>query len=70
MSDIGERRVNCPYCRSAMQSMGQVNLRTGGATGVAGMLFGGLNQLSENLMPVEPFVCPDCRRVEFYLVGR
>lgn len=50
-----------------MQPLAKRGLRTGGAAGVAGMLFGGLNQLAERVLPVEPYLCPNCRLVEFYL---
>lgn len=63
---MAEERI-CGRCNVPMQALGDITLRTGGATGLGGMLLGNLNQLAEKKLPVQACACPQCRRLEFYL---
>lgn len=59
--------VTCQRCNVALEDLGEYIFRTGGATGVGGMLLGGWNQLAEGKVTLDLKVCPSCRHVEFYL---
>ena len=56
----------CPLCRVQLQSLGQVPVRIGGASGGWGLIFGSLADIGENVMPLDLYRCPQCSRLEFY----
>ncbi len=57
----------CLRCSSPLDLVGEQDFRTGGATGFAGMFFGNLNQLSEGILALQMYRCPQCGHVEFFL---
>jgi hypothetical protein len=58
--------MDCPVCKTAMQSLGQVPIRVGGTSGGWHLLLGELADVSEGVFPLDVFRCSQCRRVEFY----
>ena len=58
----GEDR--CLHCGSPLQAMGVEQFRTGGTSGGWKLLLGESAELGEQMLPLELFVCPSCRRVE------
>src|SRR5207253_6324903 len=58
--------MECSFCRTPMQSLGQVPVRTGGTTGAWHMLLGEWADVSEGVIPLDVFRCARCRRVEFF----
>lgn len=49
-----------------MQSLGQVPIRIGGTSGGWHLLLGQVADLSEDVLPLDVYRCPKCRRVELY----
>jgi len=54
----------CLHCGSPLQAMGVEQFRTGGTSGGWKLLLGEWAELGEQMLPLELFVCPSCRRVE------
>ena len=54
----------CLRCGSPLRSMGVEQFRTGGTSGGWKLLLGEWAELGEQMLPLELFVCPSCRRVE------
>ncbi len=48
-----------------MRMLGTEQFRIGGTSGGWKLLFGEWAELGETMMPLEMWVCPSCRRVEF-----
>ena len=57
----------CLRCGKELQSLGVVELRTGGTTGGWKLLFGEWAELGEDMLKVELQACPACRRLELKL---
>ena len=58
--------MNCSVCNQAMRSLGQLPIRVGGTSGGWHLLFGNLADVSEDVLPLDVYRCPQCRRVEFF----
>jgi hypothetical protein len=57
--------TRCRACGAALRSGGIEEFRVGGTSGGWKLLFGEWAELGEQMIPLEIWVCPDCRRVEF-----
>jgi hypothetical protein len=55
----------CLRCRRALTSMGVERIRVGGSGGGWKLLLGEWAELGEGFLPLEVFVCENCRNVEF-----
>lgn len=64
MADTTAVAVECSNCGDPMRSLGTHQFRTGGPPRGA-YFFREWAELSEDLLPLEVFVCMACRRVEF-----
>ena len=58
--------MECFACHSPMDSLGQLPIRTGGVSGGWHLLLGDMADLTEGVLPLDVYRCPNCRRVEFY----
>jgi hypothetical protein len=58
--------VNCAACKTPMDSLGQIPIRTGGTSGTWHLLMGEWADMSEDTMPLDVYRCSDCKRVEFF----
>ena len=54
----------CLRCGGTMTSMGVEQFRVGGTSGGWKLLFGEWAEVGEDTLPLEPFACSSCRRVE------
>lgn len=70
MQRDGTGSVKCSHCGATMESQGIEQFRVGGTTGGWKLLFGEWAELGEGMLPMEVFVCPQCRKVELFLAGR
>lgn len=57
----------CMRCRVDMDCIGVKEFRTGGRSGGWHLILGDFADMGEQKMKLEIWVCPHCRRVEFYL---
>lgn len=64
----GWRPTECPNCRAAYTDMGVEKFRIGGTSGGWKMLFGEWAELGEAMLPLQVVFCPQCSKVEFYMV--
>jgi hypothetical protein len=55
---------NCLRCGQALELMGIEQFRVGGSSGGWKLLFGELAELGEDMLELEVFACPYCRKVE------
>jgi hypothetical protein len=58
--------MECNVCHSPMQSLGQLPIRTGGTKGGWHLLLGEWADLTEGVLPLDVYRCPQCRRIEFF----
>lgn len=58
-------QVPCRGCGASMRLVGVEQFRIGGTSGGWKLLFGEWAELGEEMMGLEMWVCPSCRRVEF-----
>ena len=58
--------MECYVCHSPMQSLGQLPIRTGGTSGGWHLLLGEWADMTEGVLPLDVFRCPQCRRIEFF----
>ena len=58
--------VTCSVCQVAMQSLGQIPIRTGGIKGGWHLLLGEWADMTEGVVPLDVFRCSQCKRVEFF----
>ncbi len=62
---------DCLRCGTPLQPVGIESFRVGGTSGGWKLLpFGGLGELSEDLLDFEVFACPRCRKVELRVPPR
>lgn len=62
--------ITCTHCSTPLELVGEEDFRTGGSTGIAAMFLGNFNQLSEGILALQMYRCPQCGHVEFFLPGR
>ena len=65
-----DNKITCTHCHTPLDLVGEEDFRTGGSTGFAAMFLGNLNQLSEGILALEMYRCPQCGHVEFFLPER
>ncbi len=58
--------MNCSHCRTPMEPLGQIPIRTGGTTGGWHLLLGEWADIGEGVFPLDVYRCTSCRRVEFF----
>jgi hypothetical protein len=58
--------MKCSACDGEMKSLGQLPIRTGGISGGWHLLLGDWAEMSEGVLPLDVFRCPNCKRVEFF----
>ncbi len=58
--------MECNFCHSPMQFLGQLPIRTGGTKGGWHLLLGEWADLTEGVLPLDVYRCSECRRIEFY----
>jgi hypothetical protein len=54
----------CLRCGAELSAVGLEKFRVGGTSGGWKMLFGELAELGEDMIELEVFACPSCRKVE------
>lgn len=54
----------CLRCGTALTNTGVHRFRTEGTTGGMKLLFGEWAELGEAMIPIESWICPNCRRIE------
>jgi hypothetical protein len=64
-AEVRAAGLDCLRCGSRIQDLGVFELRTGGSTGAAHLLFGNWAELGEDKIAVEVLTCPVCRHLEF-----
>ncbi|RPF42695.1 hypothetical protein EDD75_1803 [Thermodesulfitimonas autotrophica] len=68
-ADAGNRNVSedarCLRCNAKLELLGTEKFRCGGTSGGWKLIFGEWAELGEQMMPLEVWVCPRCRKVEF-----
>ncbi|HHW40752.1 MAG TPA: hypothetical protein GXX19_06350 [Syntrophomonadaceae bacterium] len=64
-----EEKKRCQQCNVSLEMLGTREFRTGGTTGGWKLLFGEWAELREDMIELEIWACPKCRRVELYLPG-
>ena len=57
-------KIQCPHCRAAMEHL----LRDEIQLGKSGWLLGTLPNLLSGALSVDVYVCPECRKLEFFAV--
>jgi len=55
---------DCLRCHGRLQSVGVEEFRVGGTAGGWKLLFGEWAELGEEKVPLDVYVCTNCRRVE------
>ncbi|MGC7847684.1 PH domain-containing protein [Desulforudis sp. 1088] len=63
-------RLVCLRCSAELERLGVEKFRIGGATGLVKLVFDEWTEPGEDVLPLEVWVCPGCRRVEFRFAGR
>ena len=58
--------MECSACKTPMQSLGQISMRTGGVKGGWHLLIGEWADMSEGVFPLDVYRCDRCKRVEFF----
>ena len=58
--------MNCPACKTRMDSLGQLPIRVGGITGGWHLLLGNWADMRESILPLDVYRCGTCKRVEFF----
>ena len=58
--------MECPACKTPMETLGQIPVRVGGTTGGWHLLLGEWADMTEGVLPLDVFRCQKCRRVEFF----
>jgi hypothetical protein len=58
--------MNCSHCRTPMDALGQIPIRTGGTSGAWHLLLGEWADMTEGVFPLDVYRCSNCRRVEFF----
>lgn len=65
----GNRNVSedarCLRCSAQLELLGTERFRCGGTSGGWKLIFGEWAELGEGMLPLEVWVCPRCRKVEF-----
>lgn len=61
-----ESPMKCYACNSSMQSLGQLPIRTGGIKGGWHLLLGEWADMTEGVLPLDVYRCPQCKRIEFF----
>lgn len=56
----------CSSCHTPLELIGREEFRVGGTTGGWKLLFGEWAELGEEMLALEVWTCPNCRKVEFY----
>lgn len=59
-----KNKLLCTRCKNEMKHMGTEKLQLG----QTGWIFGDLPNLFAGAMEVDIYVCPECRKLEFYLL--
>ncbi len=62
--------MQCSHCGGTMQSAGVREFRTGGTTGGWKLFLGEWAELGEEMLPLELWYCPSCRKVELFLANQ
>jgi hypothetical protein len=58
--------MTCSSCKTPMKSLGQIPIRVGGWSGGWHAVFGGLADVSEDIVLLDFYRCNECKRVEFF----
>lgn len=58
--------MDCSVCKTQMQSLGQIPIRTGGTSGGWHLLLGEWADATERVFPLDVYRCGRCKRVEFF----
>lgn len=61
------QRFACPRCSADLECLGVEKFRTSGATGVTKPVSDERTELGKQVLPLEVWICPNCRKVEFRL---
>jgi hypothetical protein len=66
---VDEGYGQCLRCGQPLEPIGIEKFRTGGTTGGWKLVFGEFAELGENMLSLEVFACPNCRKVELRVPG-
>jgi hypothetical protein len=58
--------MDCPFCKTEMQALGQVPVRVGGRGGGWHLLLGEWADVGEKVWPLDVYRCATCKRLEFF----
>ncbi len=58
--------VTCTRCQSPTESLGTIDVVTGGSSGAAKLFFGQLAEMGEKNWALGAYRCTKCRHVEFF----
>ncbi len=56
----------CTACGANLTYVKKADFRTGGYEGFSKLLLGVWAELDETTVPFDMYICPECRKVEFY----
>ena len=59
----------CMACGIELESLGTLPIRTGGASGLRNVLLGSWSEAEEEVVTVDIFRCPRCKRLDLYDLG-
>jgi hypothetical protein len=65
-SSTASRRGTCSSCGAGDAAYGSIELRTGGHSGTAVFLFGGIAEASEGVITFSSYTCRACGHVDLY----
>ena len=58
--------MECAICKQPMTPLGQLPIRVGGTSGGWHLLLGNWADAGEDVLPLDVYRCPTCKRVEFF----
>jgi len=61
-----KKKKKCLACDVDLQYMRRADFRTGGYEGLSKLFLGVCAELDETTIPFDMYICPTCRKIEFY----
>jgi hypothetical protein len=61
-----QKTPTCVNCQVSLQRLGQLPVRVGGSSGAWHLLLGEWADMSEGVLSLDAYRCPQCARLEFY----
>lgn len=66
MEDHSNIKKQCSSCQAESEFLGQIPVRTHGATGATQFFFGEIAELYEGKMPIDIFRCTKCGHLDMF----